>query len=83
MEIVDFIAAIEEEFDDLNPGDVSPNSVFRDMEGWSSMHALIFVALIDSKYDVLLNGDELKSCATIKDLFDITLLKLNGGGANT
>ena len=75
MEIVDFIAAIEEEFDDLNPGDVSPN--------WSSMHALIFVALIDSKYDVLLNGDELKSCVTIKDLFDITLLKINGGGANT
>jgi acyl carrier protein len=53
------------------------------MEGWSSMHALIFVALIDSKYDVLLNGDELKSCVTIKDLFDITLLKINGGGANT
>jgi hypothetical protein len=45
------------------------------------MHALIFVALIDSKYDVLLNGDELKSCVTINDLFDITLLKLNGGGA--
>jgi acyl carrier protein len=81
MEIDDFIKAIEEEFDNLNPGDVSPNSVFRDMEGWSSMHALIFVALIDSKYDVLLNGEELKSCVTINDLFDITCLKLNGGAA--
>jgi acyl carrier protein len=83
MEIDEFITAIEEEFDNLNPGDVTPNSVFRDMEGWSSMHALIFVALIDSKYDVLLNGEELKSCVTINDLFDITRLKLNGGGAKT
>ena len=82
MEIIDFIKVIEDEFEDLTPGTLSPNSVFRDMDGWSSMHALIFVALIDTTYDVLLTGDELKSCITIKDLFDITNLKLTGGGIN-
>jgi len=80
MEIVDFIKVIEDEFEDVTPGTLSPHSVFRAMDGWSSMHALIFVALIDTTYDVLLTGEELKSCLTIKDLFDITVLKINGGG---
>ena len=82
MEIVDFIKVIEDEFEDVTPGTLSLNSVFRDMDGWSSMHALIFVALIDTTYDVLLTGEELKSCITIKVLFDITVLKINGGGIN-
>ena len=82
MEIFDFIKVIEDEFEDLTPGTLSPSSVFRDMDGWSSMHALIFVALIDTTYDVLLTGEELKSCITIKDLFNITVLKINGGGIN-
>ena len=82
MEIIDFIKVIEDEFEDLTPGTLSPNSVFRDMDGWSSMHALIFVALIDTTYDVLLTGEELKSCLTINDLFDITNLKMSSGGIN-
>jgi acyl carrier protein len=41
------------------------------MEGWSSMHALILIALVDNHYDVLLTGEELKNALTVQDLFDV------------
>lgn len=43
------------------------------------MHALIIIALIDSEYDVLLKGDDLKETKTIQDLFNLVQSKLNNG----
>jgi hypothetical protein len=69
MEIQDFICLIEDEFEEIPNGTLAGKSIFRDLESWSSMHALLFVALIDHNYNVLLNGDELKGAITIEDLF--------------
>jgi acyl carrier protein len=41
------------------------------MDGWSSMHALILIALIDNEYDILLTGAELKNAQTVQDLYTI------------
>ena len=45
------------------------------MEGWSSMHALILIALIDNHFDVLLTGEELRVLDTIQDLYDLLVSK--------
>lgn len=82
MEIQDFISLIEDEFEEIPNGTLTGNSIFRDQEGWSSMHALLFVALIDHNYNVLLNGDELKGAATIEDLFLLTKSKIARGEIN-
>jgi acyl carrier protein len=76
MKIQEFIEKIEVEFVDLTKGTLNSESSFRDIEDWSSMHALIIIALIDSEYDVLLNGEDLKSAVTIQDLYDIVLKKM-------
>lgn len=75
MDIQEFIKKIEQEFDEIKKGTLTAESGFRDIEDWSSMHALIIIALIDSEYDVLLNGEDLKSAVTIQDLFDIVKSK--------
>lgn len=76
MNINDFIAAIEEEFDDLEPGTLKPATRFRELEGWSSMLALIIIARIDSEYDVTVTAEELAGAQTITDLFELVNTKV-------
>jgi acyl carrier protein len=71
MSIQLLIQQIEEEFEEVESGTISPSTSFRDIEGWSSMHALILIALIDNHYDILLTGAELKNAQTIQDIFEI------------
>jgi acyl carrier protein len=73
MNIHDLINDIETEFEEIENGTLVPKSSIRDIEGWSSMHALILIALIDNNYDILLTGEELKNALTIQDLYDIIL----------
>ncbi|MBU3661116.1 MAG: acyl carrier protein [Flavobacteriales bacterium] len=71
MNIQEFISIIEDEFDEVETGSLSPETSFRQMEGWSSMHALILIALVDNHFDVLLTGEELRGLNTIQDLYDL------------
>ncbi len=79
MNMKTFIENIENEFEELKKGTLTPQTNYREIEDWSSMHALIIIALIDSEYDVLLKGDDLKETQTIQDLFNLVLLKTNNG----
>ena len=80
MEINDFIKKLEAEFEEVKPGSVKPETSFRDLEGWSSMHALIIIALIDTEYEVTLNGDDLRTASTVNDLFTIVKNKIASAG---
>lgn len=71
MDIQELIKHIENEFDDLPNSVLNPETSIREIEGWSSMHALILIALVDNHYDVLLTGEELKNALTVQDLFDV------------
>ncbi len=71
MNIQELLNQIEAEFEEIEKGTLQANSSIRDMEGWSSMHALILIALVDNHYDVLLTGEELKSVLTVQDLFEV------------
>lgn len=71
MKIEDFIAALEEEFDDLEPGTLKPDSNFREHFEWNSINALMFIALVDTEYDVTINADDINNSQTIADLFKI------------
>ena len=69
MDVAGFIAQLEESFDDLEPGRLKPETDYRDIEEWSSMHALIVIALADTEYGVSITGDDLRSCNTVEALF--------------
>jgi acyl carrier protein len=77
LNIHDLINYIETEFEEIENGTLIPESSIRDIEGWSSMHALILIALIDNNYDILLTGEELKNALTIQDLYDVILKRKN------
>ena len=70
MKIEELIQRLEEEFEDLSVG-LTPDTDFRQLDEWSSMHALIIIALVDTEYEVSLNGNDLKSMKTVQDLYNL------------
>lgn len=77
MDLEKFIKLLEEELDDIPKGNLQANTNYRDVEGFSSMHALIIIACIDNEFDVLLKGNELKETNTIEELYNLVQSKLN------
>lgn len=71
MEIGEFIKQIEEEIEEFEPGMLTPDLNYRDIEDWSSMHALIIIALADTEYDVTITGADLRTCDTVRDLYNL------------
>jgi acyl carrier protein len=74
----EFILKLEEEFEDLPKGSLKTDTHFRDIEDWSSMHALIIIAMIDTEYDVNISGQELSEIETIHELYSIVQNKIGG-----
>ncbi|MGM9779469.1 MAG: acyl carrier protein, partial [Prevotella sp.] len=49
----------------------TPETVFHDLDEYSSLIALSIIAMVDEEYDVTLKGDDMRSAVTIEDLFNI------------
>ncbi len=77
MTIEEFIAIIEEEYDDIDSGTLKPESIIREDFEWSSVNALIMISLVNVEYDVELSADDLGKAKTIKDLFEIVKKKIS------
>jgi acyl carrier protein len=76
MNVDDFIKKIESEFEDLEPGKLKPESNFREMFEWSSVNALIMIALVNTEYNVVITADDLRKSKTVSDLFSVITQKL-------
>ncbi len=71
MEINDFIEKFAEQFIDTDASEFKAETVFKDLEEWSSILALSVIAMVDEEYDVTLKGDDVRSSKTIEDLYNI------------
>jgi acyl carrier protein len=70
MEISKFVQDFELLFDEVEPGSITKDTVFRDIDEWSSLIALVVIAMVDEEYEVKLTGDDIRTSVTVKDLFD-------------
>ena len=75
MNIEDFIAKVEAEFEDLKPGVLKPGSNFREVFDWNSVNALTIIALVDCEYDVMLTAEDFQKSKTVMDIFNIIVRK--------
>lgn len=76
MEINKFIENFAEQFDETDASVLSLDTVFHELEEYSSLIALSIIAMIDEEYGVTLNGNEMSAAATIQDLFNTIQKKL-------
>ncbi len=71
MEIKDFIENFSDQFDDTDVATLKPDTVFKELDEWSSLVALSVIAMVDEEYDVCIKGDDIRTATTIEDLFNI------------
>lgn len=71
MELKDFIENFAAQFDDTDANEIKAETVFKELEEWSSLTALSVIAMVDEEYDVKLKGDDIRKSQTVNDLFVI------------
>ena len=77
MEIQEFIQNFADQFDDTDANVFTPQTIFHDLEEYSSIVALSIIAMVDEEYGVTLKGAEMSAAVTIQDLFNMVQAKLS------
>ncbi|MGL4599088.1 MAG: acyl carrier protein [Bacteroidia bacterium] len=72
-----FIRKLEAELEELTPGTLQPETDYRQLHEWSSMHALILIALAETEYDVTLTGEDLRSSRTVQSVYSLIASRAN------
>ena len=73
----DFIKNLEDAIEGTPVGSLDASTTFKNLPDWSSIAALMTIAMIFSEYDATLTGEELEACITVKDLYDLTNSKIS------
>lgn len=71
MEINGFIEKFAEQFDDTDYSEFKNETVFKELDEWSSLIALSIIAMVDEEYEVTLKGEDIRNANTIEDLFNV------------
>lgn len=75
MEINEFIEHFAEQFDETDISKLKPETVFHDLEEYTSLIALSIILMIDEEYGITIDGNDMKKAVTIEDLFNLVKSK--------
>lgn len=75
MELTKFIENFADQFEDTDASEIKAETVFHELDEYSSLIALSIIAMVDEEYDVQLKGDDMRSAVTVEDLFNIVKSK--------
>lgn len=75
MELNEFVAKFAEQFDDTDPSEIAKDTVFHDLEEWSSLVGMSVIAMSKTVYGKSLTGADIRSCVTVEDLFNLIASK--------
>jgi len=73
LSLQEFIGKFAEQFDETDAGEFKPDTKYKALADWTSMTALLIIAMVSDEYDVIIKGDDIRSSETIEDLFNIVM----------
>jgi acyl carrier protein len=76
MDLNKFIENFAFQFDDTPMEDFKPETIYEELDEWSSLNALSIIAMVDEEYEVGIGAKEIISSITIEGLFDTIKLKM-------
>lgn len=76
MEINEFIGNFADQFDDMDASVLTPETEFKQLDGWNSLVALSVIAMIDEEYDVTVKGNDITGAVTIQDLYNTVCARM-------
>lgn len=71
MELNNFIEKFAEQFDDTELSVFVPETIYKELDEWSSLLALSIIAMVDEEYSVTLKGEDIRKSSTIEELYNI------------
>ena len=75
MEKNEFVKTFAEQFDDTDPSEITLDTVFRDLEEWSSLIGMGVIAMARTQYGKAITGKEIRECETVEDLYNLMVSK--------
>ena len=72
MELQEFIDKFAEAIEIENPEALTGETVFRDLDEWSSLTVMLLVAFYDEEFEKEVGGSDIKACITINDLYELS-----------
>lgn len=75
MELKDFVQNFANQFDETSVEEFAPETVFRDLDEWSSIIGLSIILMIDEEYGITIGADDIKKAETIEQLFNVVQSK--------
>ena len=71
MEINEFIEHFAEQFDETEFSEFKPETVFHELDEYTSLIALSIIAMVDEQMDKTITGADIRASKTIEDLFNL------------
>lgn len=71
MELNDFIDNLAEQFDDTDVSEIQADTVFQELDEWSSLTAMSIIAMVKTQYGKTITGRDVRRCSTVEDLFNL------------
>ncbi len=75
MELNDFIANFANQFDETDPSEIKSDTVFKELDEWSSMMGMAVIAMVKKKYSKIITGNDVRQCETVEELFNCVASK--------
>ena len=75
MDLKDFIANFADQFEDTDSEEITAGTKFHDLEEWDSLIALAVLNMTEKKYGKKITFDEMKTCVTVENLFNVIAAK--------
>lgn len=72
----EFLKNFANQFDETDPSEITPSTVYRDLEEWSSLIGLAILNMINKKYGVQITPSEIKGTNTIEEVYNLVQGKL-------
>lgn len=68
----EFIGKFAEALEIENVNSLSAQTEFRNLEEWSSLSIMLLIAFFDEEFGKEIGNEEIKSCKTIQDLYNLS-----------
>jgi acyl carrier protein len=75
MELEKFVLDFADQFEDTDPTEITPSTIYKDLDEWSSILAFSVIAMVKVNYGKTLTGAEIRHCNTVEDLFNTIAAK--------
>ena len=69
MQITEFIEKLAEAIEIEDTASLSAETVFKELEEWSSLSVMLIIAFFDEEFDKQIEEKDIHSATTINDLF--------------